>query len=81
MLGALARGRMAGLLPRIKQAAAMIRGAQNPEAMLRQMVGNNPQTAQLEELLREAGNDPRRAFYAAAEKYGIDPEEILRMIK
>ena len=81
MLGTLARGKMAGMLPQIKRAMTMIRGAQDPEGMIRQMMGNNPQFSEVQKLIQKSGGDPKRAFYALAEQYGVNPEEILRAIR
>ena len=50
----------------------------NPQAMLNNAINNNPE---LKSVLEENGNDYRKAFYAYAEKKGIDPNQILNAIK
>ena len=68
-------------LAKIQNMIGMVKGAQNPQAMLAQMMQNNPAMAQAQQIIRENGNDPRKAFYALAKQQGIDPEEILRMLR
>lgn len=56
----------------------MFKSMGNPQAMISQMAQNNPQVAQL---INQAGGDPRKAFYDLANKNGINPDEILNMLK
>ena len=65
----------------IKQMMAMVSGAQDPMAMINRLAGNNPQVKQVMDVIRNAGGDPRRAFYQLAEEKGVDPNEILNMMK
>ena len=65
----------------IKQMMTMVGGAQDPNGMLRQLMNNNPQMKQVTELIQNAGGDPRRAFYELAQQKGVDPQEILDMMK
>jgi len=46
-----------------------------------QNLANNPQYQQIMNLLRENGNDPQKAFYALASQMGINPNDILKMLK
>ena len=48
---------------------------------MQNMLTNNPQYQQILNLLRENGNDPQKAFYALASKMGINPNDILSMLK
>ena len=64
-------------LTQIKQATQMLKSAGNPQAMLNQMLARNPQAAQI---VRQYGN-PKDAFYALAKQKGIDPEEILSVLR
>ena len=70
-----------GPTAQIKQMMSMIRGAGNPQAMLNQLAANNPQLRQVMEIVNQYGGDPGKAFYATAEKMGVDPQEILDMMK
>ena len=68
-------------LQQIKQAFGMIRGAKNPQAALMGMMGNNPQMQQVQNIISQHGGDPMQAFRAMAEENGLDPDEILSMIR
>ena len=59
----------------------MVKSARNPQTMLNQLMQNNPQYRQVTELINQNGGDPRRAFYALAQQKGIDPNEILDMLR
>lgn len=65
----------------IKQMMSMVQAAQNPQAMLNQMMQNNPQMQQAMKLINQHGGDAQKAFYALAQEKGIDPQEILKMLK
>ena len=71
---------MSNLAP-IKQMMQMVRGAQNPQAMLQSLAQSNPQLRQVLDVVQQAGNDPQRAFYAICEQKGIDPNTILDALK
>ena len=58
-----------------------MRGASNPQAMLDMMAQNNPQIRQAMELIRNSGGSPERAFYAACQQRGVDPKEVMDMLK
>ena len=84
MMQALSQSRLSGMMNKIqpiRNALNMVRNAQNPQAMMAQMLGNNPQMQQINQLISSAGGDPRKAFYALAEQNGIDPEQILNMLR
>lgn len=57
------------MMARIKNAVAMVKG--DPNAM------NNPQVQQL---IQQHGS-AQNAFYALAKQMGIDPNEVMRMIR
>ena len=69
------------MLGNIKQMMNMVRAAQDPMGMISRMAGNNPQMKQVMDLVQQAGGDPMKAFYALAEQKGVDPQEILDMLK
>lgn len=58
--------------------AQTIKSANNPQALLNQMVGNNPQ---IKQIIDQYGGDPKTAFYGFAEANGVDPNEIINMLK
>ena len=59
----------------------MVNAAQNPQAMLNQLMNNNPQMKQVMDIVNQHDGDPKKAFYAMAEQNGIDPNDILNMMK
>lgn len=68
-------------LSQIKQMMNMVRSAGNPQAMLQSMAQNNPQMKQVMDIIGQSGGDPRAAFYRMAEEKGVDPEQILSMLR
>ena len=72
---------MAGRNPMMAQArqmAQMVKSSGNPQAMISQMMSQNPQVNQI---INQYGGDPKTAFYKYAEANGVDPNEILSMMK
>ena len=59
----------------------LVRNAGNPQAMLNGLMQNNPQYQEVMRLVQENGNDPKRAFYALAEQKGINPDDVINMLK
>lgn len=66
---------------RIKHMMNMVRSAGNPNAMLNSMMQSNPQLRQVFDIINQNGGDPRTAFYKLAEQKGVDPEEVLKMLR
>lgn len=64
-------------LSQARQVAQTIKSASNPQAMLNQMMDNNPQVKQL----IEQYGDPKTAFYKYAESSGINPDDVLQLLK
>ena len=58
-----------------------IRTAQNPNLMLQQLARTNPNVASAMSLVQRYGGDPQRAFYEEAKRKGIDPNQILGMLR
>ena len=46
--------------------------------MVNQMMSQNPQVNQI---ISQYGGDPKTAFYRYAEANGVDPNEILQMMR
>ena len=59
----------------------MLKSAGNPQAMLSQMMANNPQYAQVQELVKASGGDAKAAFYKLAQERGVDPNTIIDALK
>lgn len=53
----------------------------NPQAMMQKMLENNPNTAELTQLLQASGGDPEKAFRKKAEEMGLNADEIIEQLK
>ena len=58
--------------------AQMLKTSNNPQAMVNQLVNKNPH---IQRIIQQYGGDPKTAFYKYAEANGIDPNEVLNMLK
>ena len=67
------------LLP-FKNMLNMARNAGNPQAMLSQMMKNNPNYNQAMKIIEENGGDAKAAFYNLAQQNGVNPDDILSML-
>lgn len=65
----------------VKQMMDMVRSAKNPGAVMQMLVNNNPQMAQVMQVVQQNGGDPKTAFYNLAKQRGVDPEQILSMLR
>ena len=61
-----------------RQMAQMFKSTSNPNVLINQMMNNNPQIRQI---IQQYGGDPKTAFYGYAEANGIDPNDVLNMLK
>lgn len=58
-----------------------IKAAKNPTMMLQHLASQNPNVANAMNLINKSGGDPKRAFYSEAQRLGVDPNQILGMLK
>lgn len=68
-------------LGQIRQMMDMVRSSGNPQAMISQFAQNNPQLRSVMQMVSQAGGDPKKAFYDLAQQKGVNPDEILGMLK
>ena len=66
------------MLSQAKQMMQAIKSSGNPQALINQMASQNPQ---LQQIIQQYGGDPKTAFYKYAEANGVNPDDILRMMK
>lgn len=59
----------------------MYKAASNPQAFIQNMLRNNPNAAQVMQLINSNGGDPKAAFYSLARQRGINPEDFLRALQ
>lgn len=65
----------------LQQAKQVLRQAMslgNPQAMMNQMLMNNPNVNQALNFIKQAGNNPQSAFLALAKQKGVDPNEFIK---
>lgn len=55
--------------------------AANPQYALNQLLMSNPQLKSVVEFIKQGGQSPEATFYALAKQQGVNPEEILNMLK
>lgn len=65
------------MMAQARQMAQMFKTANNPQQMVNQMLNNNPQVKQFVEQY----GDPKTAFYKLAEQRGINPDDVLNLLK
>jgi hypothetical protein len=58
-----------------------VRNSNNPMAMLNMLAGQNPQLKQVMDIVSKNNGDAKKAFYEMAQQNGVDPNEILKMLK
>ena len=57
------------------------RGATNGEAIMQQMLASNPQYQQTYEQMKQQGGTLKEVFMNRAQELGVDPNEIINMLK
>ena len=77
IIQALSQGNMSRI-GQARQMAQMLKTSSNPQAMVNQLVNKNPQ---IQRIIQQYGGDPKTAFYKYAEANGINPDEVLNMLK
>lgn len=65
----------------VRQMASVMKSMRNPQAMLNQLSQNNPQVREVMTMLQNSGKSPKDMFYQVAQEKGIDPEEVLSMLR
>jgi hypothetical protein len=58
-----------------------IKNAGNPQMMFQQMLSQNEQIQQVMQYINNNGGNAEKAFYKLAAEKGINPNEILQMLK
>ena len=69
------------MITQVKQMFGAVNAAQNPQMMINQLMNNNPQMKTDMDAINQDGGDPKKAFYDLAEQKGINPQDILDMLK
>lgn len=58
-----------------------LKSAQNPIAALQTMAMNSPEMQEVSNLIQQNGGNAQQAFYAEAQRRGVDPAQILQQAK
>lgn len=59
----------------------MMKSSNNPQALVSQLVNNDPRMAEVNKLIEQSGGDPEKAFRAKAQELGVNPEDIMQLFK
>ena len=59
----------------------MFSSAKNPYAMVQYLMASNPQFKDAMNFVRQNGGSPKDAFYALAKQRGVNPDEIICLLK
>ena len=65
----------------LKQIMNAVRTSQNPNEMINTFLMNNPDMKNVMQTINQFGGDPQKAFYGMAEKMGVNPQDVLDMLK
>jgi hypothetical protein len=59
---------------------SMVQSAQNPQAMIMQMMQTNPNVQKAMDYMKQF-SDPKTAFYNLARQKGVNPDDVLNSLK
>lgn len=68
------------MMQQIRKMIGVANASQNPQAVINQLIMNNPQLKPVMDAINAAGGDPKKAYYQMAEKMGVDPNEVMNML-
>ena len=81
ILQQLGKSNMMQMLKPVKRMMDMVRTAQNPMLALNQLATSNPLLKKAMDLTQQYGGDSMKALEETAKQMGIDPNEIIKMLK
>ena len=58
-----------------------VKTAQNPQAMLNQMIMSNPKLKNVMDIVNQYGGDPNKALEEVAKQHGVTPQDIYDLLK
>ena len=68
-------------MSKIKEMVNLIKSSKNPQAMIQNMMTQNPQMRQVMDLVNQNGGDAKKVFYDMAKQKGVNPDDILNILK
>ena len=72
---------MTNNMQQIRQMINVFKNANNPQQLLQNMMNSNPKLRTVMNYVNQNGGNPKDAFYKMAQEKGVDPEEIIKMLK
>ena len=67
-----------GNLAKARQLINSIKAMRNPQSVVMNAINQNPE---IKSFVESAGGDYKKAFYAMAQQKGVNPDDILNMMK
>ena len=68
-------------LNQLKQMFNTVKNSNNPQQLIMNMMQTNPQMKQIMNMIQQSGKSPKDLFYQLAQQKGINPDQILNMLK
>lgn len=65
----------------VKQMMNAVRNMSSPQGMMKNVMMQNPQMREVMQYVERYGGDAQKAFYSLAEQKGVNPQEVLNMLK
>jgi hypothetical protein len=59
----------------------LMKGAKNPQALIQQIATQNPQMRTILNMVQNNGRNPKDLFYDIAKQKGVNPDDILNLLK
>lgn len=59
----------------------MCRMTQNPQSAMQSIINQNPQIKNVMDEVQKSGGTAKEAFYAIAKSKGVNPDDIIAMLK
>lgn len=67
--------------PNTMQLFNMVRSSSNPQQMLNDLAANNKQLNAVLQEVQQNGGDAKSLFFKKVQQMGIDPKQVLNMLK
>ena len=65
----------------LKEFIDTLKKSSNPQQLLLKYIQNNPQAQNIYLMLQNSNKTPKQLFYLMAQKKGVDPDSILKMLQ
>lgn len=64
----------------VKRMMSMLKGSHNPMQALQMLGQQNPQMAQVMNMVNSSGISPKNLFYQTAQQMGVNPSDITNLL-